>query len=117
MWLYTALYGCVWPYLAVYGCICLHRAVHGCISLYMCVHDCTWSGEEALDLMARLRAHPTINTVALRHVYREYNADADGACNQVLDLLLESAGARQVQVNWDSFCDVDQDGDTMMQLV
>ena len=57
----------------------------------MCVHDCTWSSEEALDLMARLRAHPTINTVALRHVYREYNADADGVCNQVLDLLLESA--------------------------
>ena len=73
--------------------------------------------EEALDLMARLRAHRTINTVALRHVYREYNADADGVCNQVLDLLHESARAIQVQVIWDSFCVVGQDGDTMMQLV
>jgi ribonuclease HI len=74
--------------------------------------------EQALESMANLRAHPTVLTVTLKHVYREYNSDADGVCNEVLNLLDVGLGARsrthQICVNWTPFRDVDADGDTVM---
>jgi hypothetical protein len=75
------------------------------------------SYQEALDLMSRLSAHHSIDTVPVRHVYREFNADADGVCNQVLDQWDVNVRTLQVRVNWDNFRDVDQEGDTIMQLV
>ena len=64
------------------------------------------------------RAYPTVLTVTLRHVYREYNSDADGVCNEVLNLLDAGLGGRsrthQICVNWTPFRDVDADGDTVI---
>jgi ribonuclease HI len=74
--------------------------------------------EQALESMANLRRHPNILTVTLKHVYREYNSDADGVCNEVLNLLDASLVARprthQVCVNWIAFRDVDAEGDVLM---
>jgi hypothetical protein len=69
--------------------------------------------ERALLLMTRLKSLSGVVTVELKHVYREYNTDADGVCNQVLNLTEERA--RNVQVNWNDFCDVDIEGDTLMR--
>ena len=69
--------------------------------------------ECALNLMSQLRSHPLTTAVSLRHVYREYNADADGVCNEVLDR--PTRAPTEVCVNWARFCDVDADGDTVMR--
>ena len=40
---------------------------------------------EALDLLAVLRARRNTTAVIVQHVYREYNADADGLANYAID--------------------------------
>jgi ribonuclease HI len=75
------------------------------------------SYEEALALIAGLRTHPSVNNVALNHIYREFNADADGVCNEVLNIPNDARGVRprQVHLNWNLFCDADADGDIIMR--
>ena len=75
------------------------------------------SYEEPLALIAGLRTHPSVSNVALKHVYREFNADADGVCNEVLNIPNDSRGvrSRQVNLNWNLFCDADADGDITMR--
>ena len=42
--------------------------------------------KRALTLIDRLKTRAGIAEVEVVHVYREYNADADGICNEVLDM-------------------------------
>ena len=50
-----------------------------------------------------------------------YNGDADGVCNEVLDLVKwgvrASSTGHHVNVNWTEFRHVDEDGDVVMQNV
>ena len=43
--------------------------------------------EESLQFLQRLKETLGRDNAILEHVYREYNADADGICNNVLDLV------------------------------
>ena len=42
--------------------------------------------ERSLRLLGNLRAAAGVQDVELLHVYREYNGDADGICNEILDM-------------------------------
>ena len=42
--------------------------------------------ERALRLMGNLRATLVVEEVELLHIYREYNGDADGVCNEILNM-------------------------------
>ena len=42
--------------------------------------------ERVLVLVSTLRNMLGVDAVELIHVYREYNGDADGICNEVLDI-------------------------------
>ena len=52
--------------------------------------------EDALQTLSDLRRRPGVEAVVVEHVYREYNADADGVCNSVLDWILPHANAEFV---------------------
>ena len=56
------------------------------------------SYEQALAMLAELRSLQSVLSVCVRHVYREYNADADGICNAVL--LLRDAGRAPDERGW-----------------
>ena len=62
---------------------------------------------EALSLLAQLRGTSGVLEVVVLHVYREFNSDADGVCNCVLDSAAAGvpADARGwlVEVNWEPF--------------
>ena len=63
--------------------------------------------EEALEALFALRRQAGVMSVDVKHIYREFNADADGICNRVLDLSLAGAPpdsqGRHVCMNWDNF--------------
>ena len=41
--------------------------------------------EQAITLLERIKLNPVITDFVVQHIYREYNADADGLCNAILD--------------------------------
>ena len=43
------------------------------------------SYEEALAWLRRLREQVGDQNLMVEHIYREFNADADGVCNEILD--------------------------------
>ena len=49
--------------------------------------------------MTRLRATGGVEEVELLHIYREFNGDADGICNEVLDLGPVAADTHEFVVN------------------
>ena len=49
--------------------------------------------EETLALLRRQRSLDNVCEVAVEHVYREFNADADGVCNKVMDMQTAPATA------------------------
>jgi ribonuclease HI len=49
--------------------------------------------EETLALLRRLRSLDNVSEVVVEHVYREYDADADGVCSRVMDMQTTPATA------------------------
>ena len=70
-------------------------------------------------LVTRLRSVPGVLAVEVQHIYREYNADADGICNSVLDAaesgMAPDEQGRLVSWNWENFQPPDVDGDVVMR--
>ena len=61
----------------------------------------------ALGLVRRLRSTRGVGSVEIQHIYREFNADADGICNSVLDIAAAGRAPREhetiVALNWEPF--------------
>jgi len=55
--------------------------------------------ERALGLLRQLRLRPGVADILVEHVYREFNADADGVCNAVLDMARSSPDAYGFVIN------------------
>ena len=61
----------------------------------------------ALGLVRRLRSARGVDSVEVQHIDREFNADADGICNAVLDIAAAGRAPRKretiVALNWELF--------------
>jgi ribonuclease HI len=82
--------------------------------------------EQAFVLFRNLRNHPNITSVQIQHIYREFNAEADGLANEALDSYDTARHVGGVVIS-DSWTDsrgvferiryVDAEGDVIMEVM